>query len=81
MHSGGDLCGSKATPLALRRMNRVEYENTVHDLLGIDTPLAELLPEDGSVQGFDNVADGLGISQPAPARCKACNRPIGIGIV
>jgi mono/diheme cytochrome c family protein len=47
---------------ALRRLNRVEYENTVHDLLGIDTPLAELLPEDGSVQGFDNVADGLGIS-------------------
>lgn len=51
-----------ARPLALRRLNRVEYENTVHDLLGIDVPLAELLPEDGSVQGFDNVADGLGIS-------------------
>ncbi|MEZ5299620.1 MAG: DUF1592 domain-containing protein [Verrucomicrobiales bacterium] len=48
--------------LALRRMNRVEYENTVQDLLGIDTPLAELLPEDSSVQGFDNVADGLGLS-------------------
>ena len=43
-------------------MNRNEYENTVHDLLGIDTPLAELLPEDTSVQGFDNVATGLGIS-------------------
>ncbi|MEM7391368.1 MAG: DUF1587 domain-containing protein, partial [Verrucomicrobiota bacterium] len=50
------------TPLALRRMNRAEYENTVQDLLGIDTPLAELLPEDSSVQGFDNVADGLSIS-------------------
>jgi len=49
-------------PLSLRRLNRIEYENTVHDLLGIDAPLAELLPEDGSVQGFDNVADGLGIS-------------------
>ncbi len=47
---------------ALRRMNRVEYENTVHDLLGVDTPLASLLPEDGQVQGFDNVATGLGIS-------------------
>ncbi len=51
-----------ARPLALRRMNRVEYENTLHDLLGIDIPLADLLPEDGSVQGFDNVADGLSIS-------------------
>ena len=49
-------------PIALRRMNRAEYEATVHDLLGIDTPLADLLPEDGRTQGFDNVADGLGIS-------------------
>ncbi|MCA9220574.1 MAG: DUF1592 domain-containing protein [Planctomycetales bacterium] len=47
---------------AVRRMNRVEYENTVHDLLGIDVPLASLLPEDGEIQGFDNVAGGLGIS-------------------
>jgi hypothetical protein len=47
---------------ALRRMNRVEYENTVRDLLGIDADLADLLPEDGSVQGFDNVAGGLGLS-------------------
>ena len=47
---------------AIRRLNRLEYENTVHDLLGIDSPLAPLLPEDGQVQGFDNVASGLGIS-------------------
>lgn len=47
---------------ALRRLNRSEYEHTVHDLLRIDTPLADLLPEDNSVQGFDNVAGGLGIS-------------------
>jgi hypothetical protein len=47
---------------ALRRMNRGEYEHTVHDLLGIRTPLAEYLPEDNSVQGFDNVAGGLSIS-------------------
>lgn len=52
---------STPTP-ALRRMNRVEYENTVRDLLGIDADLADLLPEDGSVQGFDNVAGGLGLS-------------------
>ena len=47
---------------ALRRLNRSEYEHTVQDLLGIDTSLAELLPEDNRVQGFDNVATGLGIS-------------------
>ncbi len=47
---------------ALRRMNRREYEYTLHDLLGIEVPLYDLLPEDGSVQGFDRVADGLNIS-------------------
>ncbi|MHA3770429.1 DUF1592 domain-containing protein [Verrucomicrobiota bacterium sgz303538] len=50
------------SPIALRRMNRQEYEHTVQDLLGIETPLAEMLPEDGNTQGFDNVADGLGVS-------------------
>lgn len=49
-------------PPALRRLNRTEYEYTVRDLLGIDTSLKDLLPEDSSVQGFDNVADGLSIS-------------------
>lgn len=58
----GELARTSQPVPALRRLNRIEYENTVHDLLGIDTPLAELLPEDGSVQGFDNVASGLGLS-------------------
>jgi mono/diheme cytochrome c family protein len=64
LHSIGDAMAKApgARPAALRRLNRMEYENTVHDLLGIDTPLADLLPEDGSVQGFDNVANGLSIS-------------------
>ena len=45
-----------------RRLNRVEYENTMHDLLAIDIPLVELLPEDGSAHGFDNVSEGLRLS-------------------
>ena len=56
------LLESTEPPIALRRLNRVEYELTVRDLLGIDTSLADLLPEDGKVQGFDNVADGLSLS-------------------
>ena len=47
----------------LRRLNRVEYENTLHDLLDIDTRLQESLPEDASLHGFDTVADGLRLSQ------------------
>jgi hypothetical protein len=38
----------------LRRLNRVEYENTVRDLLGISVNLKSQLPEDGSADGFDN---------------------------
>lgn len=46
----------------LRRLNRVEYERTIQDLLGIDTPLASLLPADTPLHGFDTVAEGLRLS-------------------
>tara|TARA_R110002096_G_scaffold4501_49_gene21378 strand:+ start:3771 stop:6092 length:2322 start_codon:yes stop_codon:yes gene_type:complete len=45
-----------------RRLNREEYENTVRDLLGIETDLKELLPEDQSAFGFDNNGGALAIS-------------------
>lgn len=46
----------------LRRLNRTEWENTVHDLLGVDMPLAFLLPQDTPMHGFDTVAQGLRLS-------------------
>ncbi|TWT53978.1 Planctomycete cytochrome C [Rubripirellula amarantea] len=46
----------------LRRLNRDEYERTVQDLLGITTPLAELLPRETPLGGFDTVAGGLRFS-------------------
>ena len=48
--------------VVLRRLNRAEYENTLHDLLAIDLPLQHYLPEDASAHGFDNVAEGLRLS-------------------
>src|SRR5207253_4094999 len=48
--------------VVLRRLNRVEYENTVRDLLGVDIELRELLPLDGSANGFDNVGEALHVS-------------------
>ena len=47
---------------SLRRLNRREFENSVHDLLGVDVAIRHLLPEDGRSDGFDTVADGLRIS-------------------
>src|SRR5579862_8062581 len=43
------------------RLNRVEYVNAVRDLLGVEVPVS-LLPSDGSLQGFDNIAGILSVS-------------------
>ncbi len=46
----------------LRRLNRVEYENTVRDLFAVDLMVKEMLPEDTIAQGFDNVGAALNVS-------------------
>ncbi len=46
----------------IRRLTRTEYEYSLHDLLGIKTELARLLPEENE-SGFDTVAENQGISQ------------------
>lgn len=48
--------------ITARRLNRVEYNNTVRDLLGVDTRPAEEFPVDDSGYGFDNNGDVLSIS-------------------
>jgi hypothetical protein len=45
-----------------RRLTRTEYEQAVHDLLGIDLPLRDGLPEDPAVHGFSTVAEGQQLS-------------------
>jgi mono/diheme cytochrome c family protein len=45
----------------LRRLNRIEYVNTLRDLLGAEIDI-ETLPEDGVAGGFDNVDLGLDLS-------------------
>ncbi len=46
----------------LRRLNRVEYNNTVRDLLGVTFQPAEDFPPDVPGNGFDNNAGNLTIS-------------------
>ena len=43
----------------VRRLNRVEYQNTIRDLLGIDLESKERLPLDSSANGFDNSGAAL----------------------
>jgi hypothetical protein len=45
--------------VVVRRLNRIEYQNTIRDLLGIQVDLIEQLPEDGSANGFDNAGAAL----------------------
>ena len=46
----------------MHRLNRAEYANVVHDLLGLEIDANALLPPDDESSGFDNIADVLKVS-------------------
>lgn len=50
-----------AGKVALRRLNRAEYRNTVRDLTGVDYKPAEGFPGDDVGYGFDNIGDVLSL--------------------
>jgi len=45
-----------------RRLNRLEYQNSVRDLLSVNVDFQEMLPPDNMADGFDNVGEALHIS-------------------
>jgi hypothetical protein len=45
--------------VTVRRLNRVEYNNTIRDLVGIDFHPADDFPADDVGYGFDNIGDVL----------------------
>jgi len=49
-------------PGMLKRLSRVEYQNTINDVFGTEFSLAERLPLDNIDAGFDNNADQLHMS-------------------
>ena len=48
--------------VTVRRLNKVEYKNTVRDLLGADFNPTENFPADDVGHGFDNIGDVLTMS-------------------
>jgi len=46
----------------IQRLNSTEYDNTIRDLLGIDSNPSADFPTDDRGYGFDNIADVLSIS-------------------
>lgn len=45
--------------VTVRRLNRIEYENTIRDLLGMELAASRDLPADPAGNGFDNQGDTL----------------------
>jgi hypothetical protein len=48
--------------VTVHRLNRVEYTNTIRDLMGVDFSAEAAFPPDDSGRGFDNNGDVLSIS-------------------
>ena len=56
------VLAEKQKPGMLKRLSRVEYQNTVNDVFGTDFTLIDRLPLDNINAGFDNNADNLHMS-------------------
>ncbi len=48
--------------VVVRRLNRTEYRNTIHDLLGVEFDTQVEFPADDSGHGFDNIGEVLTVS-------------------
>ena len=49
-------------PATFHRLNRLEYQNAVRDILGLDVDASGMLPGDDAAFGFDNIGDMLTVS-------------------
>ncbi|HEV7282440.1 MAG TPA: DUF1592 domain-containing protein [Pirellulaceae bacterium] len=76
-------CGEAAAPVTARRLNRREYRNTILDLTGVDFPVEELFPVDGSGgEGFDNNGETLFLGELLMERfVEAAGRIVDAAIV
>jgi len=52
----------KAGHVPIQRLNRTEYAASVNALVGVDLKATDVLPQDGQVDGFDNIAAALTVS-------------------
>src|SRR4051812_38371483 len=54
--------GPNAGHVPLQRLNRTEYVASVKALVGVELKATDVLPQDGQVDGFDNIAAALTVS-------------------
>lgn len=54
--------GPRAGHVPIQRLNRTEYVASVKALLDVELKATDVLPQDGQVDGFDNIASALTVS-------------------
>jgi cytochrome c5 len=47
---------------SFHRLNRIEYQNAIRDVLGLEIDIAAMLPGDDAAFGFDNIGEMLTVS-------------------
>jgi hypothetical protein len=58
-----DIAAAHPHRIGLRRLTRLEFENSLKDLLGLPRlDITALLPADGRVSGYDKIGSGLDLS-------------------
>jgi cytochrome c553 len=59
LEAQADARGSELAPgrRSFQRLNRAEYERSIHDLLALDVNAGDYLPLDAKSANFDNIAD------------------------
>lgn len=62
--------------ITAHRLNRVEYDNTIRDLLGVSLRPAEEFPLDDAGYGFDNIGDVLSVSPMLMEKYAAAARAV-----
>lgn len=85
---GGQGDGSTSTaPLTgpgrvlIHRLNVVEYNNTVHDLLGTSQRLSSNFPADFTAFGFDNVASALTLTDVTLGQFSEAAKRIAVDVL
>jgi uncharacterized protein DUF1592/uncharacterized protein DUF1588/uncharacterized protein DUF1595/uncharacterized protein DUF1585/uncharacterized protein DUF1587/cytochrome c len=68
--------GPKAGHVPLQRLNRTEYVASVKALVGVDLKATDVLPQDGQVDGFDNIASVLTVSPAFLSQYIAAGRQV-----
>ncbi len=54
--------GPRAGHVSIQRLSRTEYIAAVKALVGVEVKTRDILPQDVSVDGFDNIASGMSVS-------------------